>query len=71
MKNDSKFSETARVKHENHEKARKKARNMSKSFLDMCIKEGLTVFELKMIQDEFPNYINNKIEEMLQKTKLS
>ncbi|MCI8507520.1 MAG: hypothetical protein HFJ06_02995 [Lachnospiraceae bacterium] len=61
MKNDSKFSETARVKHENHEKAR----NMSKSFLDMCIKEGLTVFELKMIQDEFPNYINNKIEEML------
>ncbi|MDE5779164.1 MAG: hypothetical protein K2I10_11750 [Lachnospiraceae bacterium] len=69
MENDSK--EIARAKHENYEKAREKAKNMSKSFLDMCIKEGLTIFELKMIQDIFPNYINNKIEEILQKTKLS
>ncbi len=65
------FEKIAKINHEEYEKARKKARKMSKSFLDMCIKEGLTIFELKMIQEIFPNYINNKIEEISKKTKLS
>lgn len=70
MMNDE-FVKTAKIKHEEHEKAREKARSMSESFLDMCIKEGLTIFELMMIQEIFPNYINNKIEEISKKTKLS
>lgn len=53
------------------EKAYKKAREIAKTFVDECTKQGMTIFELKRVKAIMPEVIDCKISEIECRTKLS
>lgn len=59
------------VTYEDTKEAHAKAEYIAKSFLEQCVKERLTVYELEQVKKVLPEMIDLKIQEITFRTKLS